>query len=198
MDEAYLVALRAFAELLRQLEADAMLIGGLACSLAGYPRMTQDIDATVDGAGTSPEQVLATAGAHGFEPRLANAVVFAREYHVLLLRHAATDTPCDITFAFTPFEQAALARRHVVRHADLELPVPAIEDLLVYKAVANRPQDRQDLAALLRRHADHADLDAVRAWVAAFSAALEAPEMLAELDRLVALASRAEPDSAPR
>ena len=57
------------------------------------------------------------------------------------------------------------------------------------KAIANRPRDRADIAALLQAHPD-VDAAAARRVVAEFAQALEQPELLDEFDRLTRDAQR--------
>jgi hypothetical protein len=52
------------------------------------------------------------------------------------------------------------------------------------KAVAQRPKDLNDIEALLRAHAD-LDLGRVVRWTREFATALETPEILAGLERLL-------------
>jgi hypothetical protein len=60
------------------------------------------------------------------------------------------------------------------------------------KAVANRPKDREDIRGLLAAHPD-ADIAEVRRWVREFATATGMPDMLKELEELLAatIAARA-------
>jgi hypothetical protein len=62
--------------------------------------------------------------------------------------------------------------------------VPTPEDLIIMKAVAQRPKDLNDIEAILRAHPD-LDLDRVMRWTREFAAALETPEILVGLERLL-------------
>jgi hypothetical protein len=78
----------------------------------------------------------------------------------------------------------------MVEHADAlpvgpgTLRVARPADLLVLKAVANRPQDKADLDLLLRAHPG-VDVAAARRVIAEFADALETPEILADFDAVV-------------
>jgi predicted nucleotidyltransferase len=63
--------------------------------------------------------------------------------------------------------------------------VAAVEDLVVYKAVAWRDRDRTDIERLLVRHGTAIDLARVRAVVEEFATALEEPQRLVQFDALV-------------
>jgi hypothetical protein len=60
-----------------------------------------------------------------------------------------------------------------------------VEDLMIMKSVAQRPQDLLDVEGLIETH-PAADLGAVRQWVREFSMAAAMPSLLEEFDRLVA------------
>jgi hypothetical protein len=189
-DEAATVALQALVGALEDLHRPAMIIGGVGLIARGVPRTTLDIDATVWGEGLDIQQTVAVFAGHGIAPRVDDAVAFAREHQVLLLRHEASGTPIDLTLAWLPFEQQALARATRVDLGNVSAPVALPEDLIVYKAVAWRHQDRSDIERLLRLHQREIDVQRVRGLVAQFAAALDAPERIAEFDAILARATR--------
>jgi predicted nucleotidyltransferase len=102
-----------------------------------------------------------------------------------LLVHEETKVTLEISLAFSPFEQEALARAVEVDFAGIKIPVAVPEDLVIYKALAWRDQDRYDIEQLLTLHGDRIDLDKVRAFVREFAQILGAPERISEFDRLV-------------
>lgn len=184
-DDALLRALRALVSALDALGQPAMIIGGIAVIARGVPRQTIDIDATVAAADLDLDEVLVTLAAHHITPRIENARAFARERQVLLLRHAPTGTPLEVSLAWLPFEMEALARATVVDFGGVRVPVATAEDLIVLKAVAWRDRDRGDIERLLLLHASEVDLDRVRALVAEFAAAIDEPERMGDFDALV-------------
>ncbi len=189
-DEAATAALQAVAAALDDLHAPAMIIGGIAVIARGVPRTTLDIDATVWGEGLDVQQTVGVFAGRGIAPRIDDAVAFAREHQVLLLRHEASGTPIDLTLAWLPFEQEALARATRVDLGSISARVALPEDLVVYKTVAWRDQDRRDVERLLRLYRDEIDVQRVRALLAQFATALEAPERIAEFEAMLARVTR--------
>lgn len=167
-----------------------MIIGGVAVMAHGFPRATVDIDATVWASFDELGPLVGRLKRAGIEPRISGAIEFAKTNHVLLMEHRDSKIPIDISLAVLPFEKEAIAHRRLVELGGLHLAIPRIDDLLVYKMVASRPQDLRDVEELLLRHVDTVDLARTRRLVAEFSAVLERPEMLTIFDRLVALARR--------
>ena len=84
-----------------------------------------------------------------------------------------------------PFETEALHRSALVSIDRIEVRVPHVEDLILYKLVAARPRDLDDAQQLLAIHRSRVDLPKVRARLAEFCAVLEDEERLRQLDSLV-------------
>jgi hypothetical protein len=184
-DAALLEALAACARALHRVERPAMIIGGLAVIARGVPRQTVDIDATMWAEGLDVATVLPALAAEGLVPRTADAIVFARERHVLLLRHEPSGTPLELILAFLPFERAALERAELVDFGGVSVPAATAEDLIIYKAVAWRDRDRSDVERLLVLHGRSIDLKRVRGLVAEFATALDEPERVEEFEALL-------------
>ena len=178
-------ALKALADGLADSQRPAMIIGGIAAIAYGVARLTRDIDATVLGEGTDLSELLHTLARHAIEPRIAGALEFVQRHDVLLLRHEPTGVDVDLSIARLPFEEQALATASsaVVRGATLRLV--RAEDLVVYKIVAWRPQDQQDVERLIALHGDHMDLRRVRALASDVATALEEPERLAQVEEII-------------
>jgi hypothetical protein len=165
-----------------------MIIGGIAVIARGVPRQTGDVDATVWAERIAVDRLAAALAAHGIVPRTKDALEFARQNQVLLLRHEASGTPVEVSLAWLPFEREALARATPVDFGGVVVRVALPEDLIVYKAVAWRDRDRSDIERLLVLHGDQMDLGRIRALVAEFAQALGTPERLQGLDEIVARA----------
>ena len=166
-----------------------IVIGGVAASLLGRPRATRDVDGLVILAEPEWEGFLAAAVRFHIEPRIAEPLEFARQARILLMRHAPSGIDLDVSLGALPFEVDAVAhaREHDVAGIAIRLPRP--EDLIVMKAVAGRPRDRSDIESLLDAH-DELDIARVREVVGGFTEALAAPELLADLDAILAAKGR--------
>ena len=85
-----------------------MIIGGVAASILGQPRLTQDVDALAILPEADWANAVATAASHGIRPRIENPLDFARRSRVLLMRHVASGINIDLTFGRLSFEQTAI------------------------------------------------------------------------------------------
>jgi hypothetical protein len=125
-------------------------------------------------------------------PSVEDALRFARDNLVLLLRHVPTGVDLDVSFAWTAFEIEALRRRHIVRFGAGNAPMATPEDLVVFKVLAARPKDMDDALALLVLQPD-IDIARVRKQVTELSAAAGEPELVDGLEALLSKARRAKP-----
>jgi hypothetical protein len=161
-----------------------MVIGGVAASILGRPRLTQDVDALVILAEDDWQKAIEAAAGFGIVPRIEAALEFARRSRVLLMRHAESGIDLDITFGGLPFEESAVENSQLHDVGGIHLKLPRVEDLLVMKAIARRPKDLEDIRGLLAAHPG-ADIAAARRWIREFAIATGMSDMLDEFDRLV-------------
>ncbi|MGD9597748.1 MAG: hypothetical protein AB7G76_06940 [Steroidobacteraceae bacterium] len=124
----------ALADLVRWLDSmnvPSTIIGGVAASILGRPRLTQDVDALV----VLPEgkwaPVMSAAARFGIVPRNDDPLAFARRGRVLLMRHVASQIDIDVTLGSLPFEQSAVEQSAHYEVGGVRLRLPRVEDLLV-------------------------------------------------------------------
>ncbi len=176
--------LAAIQRLIEQFDNRGVIIGGVAASLLGRPRLTADADVLLLLSVNDIPRLLELAGTVGLQPRLANAMEFARRNRVLLLQHVATGIGVDISLGLLPFEVETVERsvEHQVGAVRLRLPTP--EDLIILKAIAHRPKDMLDIEAVIAAQ-EHLDKKRIASWVRQFADLLEVPELWTDLERLL-------------
>ncbi len=161
-----------------------IVIGGVAASILGRPRLTRDVDGLVWLDETRWGDFVAEGARFGFAPRIPDAMAFARESRVLLLRHESSQIDADISFGALPFEEEAVARKVSKRIGRLTIPLPTPEDLIVMKAVAHRPRDLADIEGILAG-TGNLNVRHIRRWVREFANALGSQEILGDLEKLL-------------
>lgn len=142
-------ALADVAKVLRGLDAPAAVIGGIAVITWGRARSTGDVDVAVYAPVEAVDEVSRVFADAGFVAREPDAVAFARESFVLLLEHAATGIPIDVSLAQLDFERRALEASEERAFGSVSIPVPGVSDLVIYKLLAGRPRDLEDVEALI-------------------------------------------------
>lgn len=102
---------------------------------------------------------------------------------MLLSRHAETGVDIDASLAWLPFEMEAIGGG-ARDGRPAKLPVAQPEDLVIYKAVAWRPQDQQPIERLLVLHGGRMDLVRVRRHIRELGEAME-QDRVRELDAMI-------------
>ena len=164
-----------------------MVIGGIAAIARGVRRFTADIDATIRGDEIMIDQLLSALAKNSITARIEGAADFARENLVLLVRHDSSGVEIDLTLAWTEFERDAIAAATIAAFGTEKAPMALPEDLVVFKAIAARGKDMDDVAALLALY-PKLDLAAVRARVRELAALADAPELVRGLDLAIVTA----------
>jgi hypothetical protein len=167
--------------LLGRFNDEGMVIGGVAASLLGKPRLTVDIDAVILVATDDLPVLMDAAAQEGITPRIPEAEAFAREHRVLLLRHLESGVAVDIALGMLPFEREAVERSVLHDAGTFAIRLPTPEDLIILKAVAHRPQDLLDIQALVETNPE-LDRERIRTWVREFAGVLEMPELWTDIE----------------
>jgi len=109
---------------------------------------------------------------------------FARINRVVLLR-AASGVGLDIAPGGLPFEESVVSRAtHFTFPGDVPLKTCSAEDLVVFKAFADRPKDWVDVEGILIRQSPTMDWDYVRIHLAQLAELKEQPELVDRLEQL--------------
>jgi hypothetical protein len=183
-------AIAALGRALSEADTPWMVIGGIAVIARGVRRMTTDVDIVVRGDAIAPAKLLELLDSQDFEPRIDDALAFARKNLVLLVRHRPTGVDADIALGWSSFEHHALESRSTTQYGRARVPMVTAADLVVFKAIAGRPKDLDDAEALLLLHPD-IDVARARKWVRELPALAEAEGIVSEFERIVARVRRA-------
>jgi Nucleotidyltransferase of unknown function (DUF6036) len=170
------------------------IFGAQAAVAYGRPRMTADVDVTVDLGAASPLALVEALARAGFDLRIELGEDFLRETRLLPLVHRATAMPVDVVLASPGLHAEFLARHRLVEVGSVYVPMISPEDLIVTKILAGRPKDLEDSRGVLLEQKD-LDLDHVRALLGDLGEALGEDRLLRRLDRLLRATKL---DGAPR
>lgn len=161
-----------------------MIIGGVAASLLGKPRFTADVDAVALLEDNELSNLLEAAEQHGLKARIKDAAEFAQKNRVLLLKDTKTGISVDLSLGLLPFEKEAIKRSKRVKVADLMVNLPTAEDLIIFKAVAHRPRDLEDIAEIVKIHTK-INKRRIKKIVKEFASVLEMPEIWQDIKSLL-------------
>jgi hypothetical protein len=182
--EPLLAPVAALQRIIDQFQKQGVIIGGVAASLLGQPRLTADADGLLLLPLEDIPRLITFAQAEGLVPRLPDVVDFAHRSRVVLLRHTDSGIDVDISLGLLPFEVEAVerSREHQVGSIRLRLPTP--EDLIILKAVAHRPKDMLDIESVIATQSN-LDEERIAFWVTQFAELLEMPELWVDLEKLL-------------
>src|SRR6185312_13957274 len=161
------------------------VFGAQAVVAHGRPRLTADVDASVDIAGAAPGELVEALERHGFTLRFPLSPEHLREARLLPLVHDSTGMPLDLTLAAPGFDQDLLERARPFDFGGVLVPVVSAEDLCAMKILAGRRKDIEDVRGVLVQQGDRLDLDRIRELLAAIEAASGEPVLLPRLERLI-------------
>jgi len=170
--------------LLEKAECQWMIIGGVAASLLGKPRFTADVDAVALIEDKELPNLLKVAKRRGFEARIKDAVEFAKKNRVLLFKHTKTGINVDLSLGLLPFEIEAIKRSKRFKIANIAFNLPTPEDLIIFKAVAHRPQDLEDIRDIVKIHTK-VNKNYIKKIVKELAHALEMPEIWRDIESIL-------------
>ncbi len=168
--------LAALQRVINRFDQQGMIIGGVAARLMGCSRVTNNLDAVFLVSLEELPKVLEAARDEGIIPRIEQAQEFAHDNRVLLLRHQPSGTNVNILLGMLPFEMESVAHSHVREVDGLAVRLPSAEDLIVFKAIAHRPVDLEDIACILGSHPE-IDWNHLEYWLKAYAESLENPKI---------------------
>lgn len=161
-------------------------IGGVALQRWAVPRLTNDVDLTLL-TGFGEEELFIDKILSAFESRIEGAANFALRNRVLLVKDG--NVGIDISLGALDFEELAVMRSSMWQPLpDFSLRTCSAEDLIVFKAFADRLQDWADVENILTVQKD-LDWNYVLQQLTPLVELKEVPEILTKLEKLKTIAS---------
>jgi predicted nucleotidyltransferase len=161
------------------------VFGAQAVVAYGRPRMTGDVDVTVELAGGSRRELVDALGEHGFEPRFDLSDAAWASTHLLPMVHGPTRMPVDVVIARPGLHEEFLARARPVDIGGHTVPLISVEDLIVTKVLAGRRKDLEDVRGVLLGQWDAVDFEHIDRLLTSLEHALGEPKLRRRLARLV-------------
>lgn len=176
--------LESVSKLLQEDDIQGVVIGGIAASILGKPRYTNDVDLVVLDVDKRIAGIIAKLKKYDIEPRISDVEEFAQKSRMLLMRHLPSKINIDISMGLLPFEREAVLRRRTVEFQGVDIPLPTPEDLIIFKSISQRSQDQEDIKDILNRN-PRIDKERVLSTVKEFSEIMEKPEIYNKIRSLL-------------
>jgi hypothetical protein len=173
------------ADLARAFDASKIrwyLFGAQAAIVYGVPRLTADVDVTVEAPPGPTDAWVTKVEQHGFHRRVTDPA-FIERTRVVPLIHSATGLPVDIVLAGPGLEEEFLRRAVEQSIDDVTVPVVELADLVSLKILAGRPKDLDDVVTLLGIAGTKLDEARVRSVLGMLEQALGQSDLLTSFDR---------------
>ncbi|MFZ5471178.1 MAG: nucleotidyl transferase AbiEii/AbiGii toxin family protein [Myxococcota bacterium] len=135
------------------------LVGGAAIVARVRPRITEDLDLMLVVPENRRSELLAMAVRHGYSYDEKEATLLMEGGLVQLWGppNKVDGIGLDILFVDSPFAQKVVERATEITAFGQRLSVASVEDLLLLKLEANRPEDIDDLLAIKDAFANSLD-----------------------------------------
>jgi hypothetical protein len=159
------------------------VIGGLAVTVWGEPRLTRDVDVKVSlqrDQGASLVSLLRSD--YHF---LSDRPIQTLQQLGMLFVKDETGLRLDLLLADTPFDVQAIERAQPVEiQSGQTLTVCTPEDLIIYKMISTRPRDQEDVQGIVRRQQQKLDDTYILDWLQQFEQAFDDSTLVSEYKRL--------------
>lgn len=158
------------------------MFGAQAVIAYGVPRLSADVDVTLELAPDAPERFAQDMGAAGFSLRV-NDPDFVRRTRVMPFVHVATGMPLDVVLAGSGLEEEFLDRARPTDVGGTSVPLIDLGDLVITKVLAGRSKDIDDASALWRVHGRTLDGDRIRRTLRLLEEALGQSDLVSSFER---------------
>ena len=161
------------------------VFGAQAVIAAGVPRLTADIDVTVEVPRGGATALVSALERHGFTLRaVGDVATFVAETRVIPALHVASALPVDVVLAGPGLEEDMLARVQMRVVGGVGVPFVDTADLIALKLLAGRDKDVEDVRALIRAAPAELSLEVARRRVAELGALLDDSTLITRFDEL--------------
>ena len=160
------------------------VFGAQAVLAYGVPRLSADVDVTLKLEPDDPQRFASAMRAAGFSLRVDDPD-FIRRTHVMPFVHSATGMPLDIVLAGSGLEDEFLERARAVDVGGVSVPLIDVQDLIIAKLLASRPQDLADARSLWRCHRHNLDAPAIRGTLRTLEKALDQGDLLPAFESII-------------
>ena len=168
------------------------VFGAQAVIAYGVPRLSADVDVTLELVPDEPERFARDMEASGFSLRVSDPD-FIRRTRVMPFVHVSTAMPLDVVLAGSGLEEEFLDRARAIDVGGHMVPLIAADDLIVAKVLAGRPKDIEDARGLWRAHGRLLGQARIRRHLTLLEEALSQGDLVPVFDDIVRTATRTQP-----
>jgi hypothetical protein len=139
-----------------------IVIGGIAASAIGEPRLTADVDVDIVINKEDVPDFLSKATKAGFDVPVKKCLKSAEQVGVFQISFG--DYHVDFIIASTDLEVQAFKRRKSIQLHGVKAFFPTPEDLILMKIIPGREKDLLDAKGVIIRHKRKLDIQYLKTW----------------------------------
>ena len=148
-----------------------MVIGGQAVLLYGEPRLTKDIDITLDMEVEGFERMKDVIGNLTLRILIDDPEGFLQKTMVLPTIDDKTGIKVDFIFSFSQYEKKAIKRAVGVKFGRTIVKFASLEDIIIHKIIAGRARDIEDIKTILLKNPNY-EAKYIKGWLGQFDKSL--------------------------
>ncbi len=141
---------------------DYIVIGGIAASTIGEPRITADVDVDIVINKQDVPDFLNKAAKAGFQVPVKKCIESAQRVGVFQIYYG--DYHIDFIIASTDLETQAFQRCKAIQLHGVKAFFPTPEDMILLKIVPGRDKDLLDAKSIVLRHKGKLDTRYLKTW----------------------------------
>jgi hypothetical protein len=162
------------------------VFGAQAVTIWGIPRMSADLDLTIELALDEVPTFVQQMSDNGFRLRISEPGEFVARTGVLPFEHSGSGLLVDVVVSGPGIEEEFHRRAVPVDVDGVQVPFISPEDLIVTKVLAGRPKDLDDVRGVLETRGATLDLDWVRTTLRLLEHALAQSDLVPAFEALAA------------
>lgn len=172
--------LKQLVKLFKVTNVDYAILGGIAVSIYGEPRLTLDIDINIVLDNDKINDFLKEARKSGFFPLPQAIKKFVKSTGVIPMRFSKNKVTgrCDFIIAQNALEYLCIKRAHLKKIYTIKAKIVTPEDLIIHKITSQRPRDLEDLQGILFRQRGKLDMKYITYWLKRIDETTPKPELL--------------------
>ena len=148
-----------------------MVIGGQAVLIYGEPRLTKDIDITVDRNIEGLKEIKNIVSKLNLKILVNDFEKFVKKTMVLPVLEEKTGIRVDFIFSYSPYEKQAIKRANHIKFRKTIVKFATLEDTIIHKIISGRPRDIEDIKSILVKNPIY-DSKYIFKWLKEFDKAM--------------------------
>jgi len=147
-------------------DVPVMFMGGIAVSLWGQPRATYDIDGVIGISTAEADKFLSEVSKENFSYDRKKPVKIIQGFAFITLVYPIKSHKIYIDLFLTSdkYQEVALSRRKEIVLSGKKIPVISAEDLILYKLLAGRTKDIEDVREILIAQKGKLNMRYMKKW----------------------------------